>query len=248
VNRRIDLMTWPEIRRHLSAGRDTIVVAFGATEQHGPHLPLATDTLLGDELAARVAEQLDALVAPTIAIGCSSHHHAFAGTLSLTDSTFSAIVGDMVESFARSAFRRAVLLPSHGGNFAPLAAALAAVPQYPDLHVDALCDLSLLANLPVHAEREEGIAVGEGGLHGGEWETSLLLASDPDSVRMSDAEPGYVGSPDEALAAVFDHGVHTISSNGVIGDPRSADRERGERYWAYITTSVLDVLGGDASD
>ena len=59
-------MTWPEIRRHLDAGRDTIVAAFGATEQHGPHLPLATDTLLGDQIAARVADQLDALVAPTI--------------------------------------------------------------------------------------------------------------------------------------------------------------------------------------
>ena len=241
-------MTWPEIRRHLDAGRDTIVAAFGATEQHGPHLPLATDTLLGDQIAARVADQLDALVAPTIPIGCSSHHQAFAGTLSLTDSTFSAIVGDLVESFARSGFHRAILLPSHGGNFAPLAAAVAVLPRYPGLHVDALSDLSVLASLPVHGEREEDISVGEGGLHGGEWETSLLLASDPDSVRMSQAEAGYVGPPHEALAAVFDYGVHTISSNGVIGDPRSADRERGERYWAYIITTILDVLGGTASD
>jgi creatinine amidohydrolase len=246
VNRRIDLMTWPEIRCHLDVGRDTIVVAFGATEQHGPHLPLATDTLLGDQRAARVAEQLGALVAPTISVGCSSHHQAFAGTLSLTDSTFSGIVGDIVESFARSGFHRAILLPSHGGNFAPLGAAVAVLPQYPDLQVDTLSDLSVLASLPVHGEREEDIPVGEGGLHAGEWETSLLLASDPDSVRMSDAEAGYVGPPPEALAAVFDSGVHAISSNGVIGDPRRADRERGERYWAYITATILDVLGGTA--
>ena len=65
---------------------------------------------------------------------------------------------------------------------------------------------------------------------------------------MSQAEAGYVGPPHEALAAVFDHGVHAISSNGVIGDPRSADRERGERYWVYITATILDVLGGPASD
>jgi len=113
MNRWIAQLPWPEIRTHVQAGRRTIVVAFGATEQHGPHLPLATDTLLGDELARRVAERLDALIAPTVTIGCSSHHLAFAGTLSLTDETFAAVVRDLVDSFARSGFERAVLLPSH---------------------------------------------------------------------------------------------------------------------------------------
>ncbi len=78
MNRRIAELPWPEIRAHVQAGRRTIVVAFGATEQHGGHLPLATDTLLGDELAHRVAERLDALIAPTVTIGCSAHHLAFA--------------------------------------------------------------------------------------------------------------------------------------------------------------------------
>ena len=105
-------------------GRDTVVIAFGATEQHGPHMPLAVDALLGDHLAQLVADRLEAFVAPTVRIGCSSHHLDFPGTLSLEDETFHAIVADVVSSLARGGFARVIILPTHGGNFAPLAAAL----------------------------------------------------------------------------------------------------------------------------
>src|SRR5438067_13868653 len=119
----LDRMTWPEVKAEIDAGRDTIVIAFGATEQHGPHLPLATDALLGDHLAALVADRLDAFVAPTVRIGCSEHHLEFPGTLSVAEDTFHELVADLVRSLARGGFRRVVLLPTHGGNFAPLAAA-----------------------------------------------------------------------------------------------------------------------------
>jgi len=72
----LDRMTWPEVKAAQQAGHDTVVVAFGATEQHGPHLPLATDALIGDHLSRLVAERLDAFRAPTIRIGCSEHHLA----------------------------------------------------------------------------------------------------------------------------------------------------------------------------
>ncbi len=243
MNRRIAELPWPEIRAHVQAGRRTIVVAFGATEQHGPHLPLATDTLLGDELARRVAERLDALIAPTVPIGCSAHHLAFAGTLSLTDETFAAVVRDLVDSFARPGFERAVLLPSHGGNYAPLQKAVETLPEHAAMRVDALTDLGTLVMLPLHGAEEEDIPLGEGGLHAGEWETSLLLASHPQAVHMDKAEPGFVGNPEEALSAVFDSGVDAISANGVIGDPRRSHPQRGERYWTFVTEAVLERIG-----
>jgi creatinine amidohydrolase len=120
----LDRMTWPEVRAEQERGRDTVVLALGATEQHGPHMPLATDALLGDHLARAVADRLEAFLAPTVRIGCSQHHLEFPGTLSLSESTFRAVVADIMRSLARGGFRRAVLLPTHGGNFAPLAAAL----------------------------------------------------------------------------------------------------------------------------
>src|SRR5690348_11891152 len=115
----LDRCRWPEVQALIAAGRDTVVVALGATEQHGPHLPLATDALIGDHLAALIADRLDAFVAPTVRIGCSSHHLGFPGTLSVSDDTFGAVVGDIVRSLARGGFRRVILLPTHGGNFAP---------------------------------------------------------------------------------------------------------------------------------
>src|SRR3954451_17516400 len=94
----LDKLTWPEVQAELEAGRDTVVVAFGATKQHGPHMPLATDALIGDELARSVADLIDAFVAPTVRVGCSAHHLDFPGTLPLEDSTFHVIVGDLVRS------------------------------------------------------------------------------------------------------------------------------------------------------
>src|SRR5205823_622708 len=126
------------------AGRDTVVVAFGATEQHGPHLPLATDALLGDHLARLVADRLDAFMAPTVRIGCSEHHLAFPGTLSISEDTFHAIVADVVRSLARGGFRRVVLLPTHGGNFRPLAAALETLGDVDGLEISALTDFGAL--------------------------------------------------------------------------------------------------------
>src|SRR6058998_3205169 len=110
----LDTLTWPDVEAELRAGRDTVVVAFGATEQHGRHLPLATDALLGDHLARRLAERLDAFVAPTVRVGCSSHHLAFPGTLSVEEETFHRLVGDLVRSLAWAGFRRVVLVPTHG--------------------------------------------------------------------------------------------------------------------------------------
>ena len=102
----LDRLTWPEVKAAIETGRDTVVIAFGATEQHGPHLPLATDALLGDHLARVIADRLDAFVAPTVRLGCSEHHLAFPGTLSLSVTTFHGVVADLVRSLARGGFRR----------------------------------------------------------------------------------------------------------------------------------------------
>jgi creatinine amidohydrolase len=140
----LDRLTWPEVQAELEAGRDTVVIALGATEQHGRHMPLATDALLGDQLAREVAERIDAFLAPTLRIGCSSHHLDFPGTLSLDDETFHAVVADLVRSLARGGFHRVVLLPTHGGNFAPLAAALEKLGDVEGVSVVALTDLTAL--------------------------------------------------------------------------------------------------------
>jgi creatinine amidohydrolase len=235
-------MTWPEIRAEQERGRDTVVVAFGATEQHGPHMPLATDALLGDHLARLVADSLDAFVAPTVRFGCSEHHLAFPGTLSLSESTFHGIVADVVRSLARGGFARVVLLPTHGGNFGPLAAALEQLGTPTEIEVRALTDLSTLFTIARLGAEEHGVPLGEGGIHAGEWETSMLMAIHPELVHADRGEPGYTGDPQAAIGAIFGGGVHTVAQNGVIGDPRRASPEHGARYWDEVLQVTLAAI------
>lgn len=238
----LDRMTWPEIRAELEAGRDTVVVAFGATEQHGPHLPLATDALIGDHLAALIADRLDAFVAPTVRLGCSEHHLEFPGTLSLSETTFHAVVADVVRSLARGGFRRIVMLPTHGGNFRPLAAALETLGPVDGVEIHALTDLGALFAIAQAGEQEHGVALGEGGLHAGEWETSMMLSVHPELVRLDRREAGYTGDMESALGAIFGAGVHSVAANGVIGDPAQASVEHGARYWEMVETITLAAV------
>ncbi len=239
----LDRMSWPEVKAEQARGRDTVVIAFGATEQHGPHLPLATDALLGDHLARGVAERMDAFAAPTVRIGCSEHHLEFPGTLSIGEETFHRVVADIVRSLARGGFARVVLLPTHGGNFGPLATALELLGPVEGIEIRALTDLSALFKLAQLGAEEFGVSLGQGGVHAGEWETSMLMAIHPDLVRLERGEAGYTGDPQAAIGAIFGAGVHTVAANGVIGDPAEASAEHGSRYWEEVLTIVLDAVG-----
>ena len=238
----LDKLSWPEVEAELHRGRDTVVVAFGATEQHARHLPLATDALIGDHLARLVADRLDAFVAPTVRVGCSAHHLDFPGTLSLGEQTFHAVVADLVRSLARAGFRRLVLLPTHGGNFAPLAAALEELGELPGTTVVALTDLGVLLEIARTGEREHGVALSDGGLHAGEWETSMLLYIHPELVHMERAEAGYTGDLQQGIGRMFESGVKALSENGAIGDPSQASAEHGERYLEVALELVLEQI------
>jgi creatinine amidohydrolase len=238
----MDRMTWMEIRAEQERGRSTVVLAFGATEQHGPHLPLATDALIGDHLARLVAERLDAFLAPTVRLGCSEHHLEFPGTISISQETFHSLVSDIVSSLARGGFRRVVLLPTHGGNFGPLAEAIQALGLDPGIEVRALTDVTALLAIARVGDAEHGVPMGAGGLHAGEWETSMMQAIHPDMVRSDLRESGYTGDPQEAIGALFGQGTHAVAQNGVIGDPARSSAEHGERYWDEVLRITLETV------
>ncbi len=239
---KLDEESWVAVKAEIEAGRDVVVMALGATEQHGPHMALATDALIGDHLAAEIAERLDAFLAPTLRIGCSEHHVGFAGTISLQSETYYAVIADVVSSLLRGGFRRIVLLPTHGGNFAPLATALERLPGRERERVVALTDLGVLFEIARLGEREHGVSLAEGGLHAGEWETSMLLAIRPELVRMDRAEAGFTGDMEQAVGAIFSDGVAAISQNGAIGDPRGSSPSHGERYWNAVVELVLEQV------
>lgn len=237
-------MTSAQVRAELGRGRSTVVVPFGAVEQHGPHLPLDTDAVLADRLGPLLAERLDALCAPTIRIGCSQHHLAFAGTLSLRPQTLQMIVHDLVDSLARHGCRRVVLLATHGGNEPPLQEAGAASRR--DGVSVLIPSLRVAVGAVLAVARPSGVPPGEAGGHAGELETSLMPALAPDLVRKTAmTEPGYTGPLDDAAAKVlFNDGVGALAANGVLGDPRGASSDAGHAY----VTAFLDAIERQLDD
>jgi creatinine amidohydrolase len=244
----LEEMTWQDVANVIEAGRRTVVVAVGAVEQHGPHLPLLVDASRGDRLAVEVARRLgSAVVAPTIRVGCSEHHMAFAGTLTLRRSTLEAICLDYAVSLARHGFERVCFVPSHGGNFGPLADMLddlrAAVA--PECRVDAYTDLVGFVDFWVAGVREtaEGLEGRVGG-HADIAETSEMLCIRPDLVRMANAEAGYIQAFDQALMQrIFREGFRAVTPNGVLGDARGATVEIGEACIAHAADGIARALG-----
>lgn len=228
-------LSWPEVRDALGEGYDTIIVAAGSIEQHGPHLPEMTDTLIGTALVRAIVTRLPmALQGPTISIGCSEHHMTFPGTVTLSHETFIAVVRDVARSLARHGFKTVVFIPSHGGNFAPLKEAVAGLSDdLAGVQVLAFTDLlGFVAVMNTTAARF-GVTPEIAGAHAGEAETAIDLHLRPDLVRMDAAEEGYVGPFDAAVSAtIFRDGMPAVTKNGILGDARPATAAHGAAYLA----------------
>jgi creatinine amidohydrolase len=248
--RLLEEMSWPEVERALADGRTTVVVAVAAIEQHGPHLPLLVDAARGDRLALEVATRLgdEAVVAPTIRVGCSEHHMSFPGTISLRRSTLEAICMDYCVSLARHGFRRICLVPSHGGNFGPLSDMLddlrAAVA--PECDVLAYTDLIGFMDVWTEAVRAASGPTDHVGGHADVAETSEMMVIRPDLVREDRLAAGYVGGTDPAVfQRIFAQGLRAVTDNGILGDAHGATPEIGRRCIERAADAVARAFRAD---
>jgi creatinine amidohydrolase len=200
-------LAWPEVAERATAGA-VLAVPLGATEQHGPHLPLATDTDIAVALCRRLASaRPDVLIAPAVAYGSSGEHAGFAGTLSIGQAAIEQLVLELGRS-ATKTFRHVLFVSAHGGNAAPVSRA-----------VEALRSRS--RDVTLFQPRWEGDP------HAGHHETALLLALDPERVRMDRAVPGDTRPLAMLMPQLTAHGVRAVSETGVLGDPTAATAARG---------------------
>jgi creatinine amidohydrolase len=245
---------WSEVTstdlRATDMARVMAVLPFAATEQHGPHLPLGTDTFIMHGYLARVLQRLPpdlpVLFLPVQAIGASQEHSAFAGTLSLTDQAALDAWAALGESVARAGCRKVVLLNSHGGNSALIER----------LALDLRVRQRLLAvtaswsrfGYPDGLFAPEEVAHG---IHAGEIETSLMLAFRPDLVRMDEAKDFVPASRDferdfawlrTGRPAGFGWMAQDLSSSGAIGNATAATAEKGEAAADYGATAFIELL------
>src|SRR4051794_30525520 len=193
-------MSYPEVEQALGAGHRSALIAVGAIEQHGAHLPLATDTLIATETARRVAESMPhLLLGPTLPVGVSTHHLAFPGTLSISESCFQDQVAACVASLGAHGVERVFVFSGHGGNFEPLARLARDVGgMIGDTAIVPFSDLRTFLEVFHSVSAQDRITPEESGVHAGEWETSIMLAIHPELVRMHEAEAGFCGAFDAA--------------------------------------------------
>lgn len=230
--RRLADRPWPDV------GRPVLLVPLGSTEQHGPHLPLDTDTTVASVVCNGLAERLagtgvDAVVAPAIAYGASGEHQDFPGTISIGTEALTML---LVE-YARSACEwaaRVVFVNGHGGNVEALTAA---VPKL-------IAEGRAVAWLPCATDVP-------GDPHAGRTESSLMLATDPTRVRAERIAAGNDAPLAELMADLRAGGVRRVSPSGVLGDPRGANAEEGAglldaivaHAWSRLSTGAVDGRG-----
>jgi len=223
----IERMTWIEVRDRVAAGSTTVILPTGGTEQNGAHMVLGKHNIIVTETARRIAQELgNALVAPVLAytpegsIEPKSGHMAYAGTISVPDAVFSAVLEAAAASFKAHGFKTIVLLGDSGPNQAPqkaLAAKLTAAWKDSGVQV-------VNAGTYYTANGGETYLLGQGetaatiGTHAGIRDTSELMALDANAVRLALAKP---------------------DSDGVTGDPRRASPERGQKLLALKVAAAL---------
>lgn len=233
--------SWPEVETALEEGTRTAIVAVSSVEQHGPHLPLIMDALAGDELSRRIAEELgDAFAAPTIRPGCSGHHIEFPGTITISAETLMNLIRSYCRSLDAHGFEHIVLVPTHGGNFAPVNTVAPEIARKINANVISLANLDEHMALTNEGLREGGVEYEEPVIHAGAAETAIVLAVDEGLVRTDELEVGREG--EISTSRLLSEGFKAITRNGVLGDPRKATREAGEAILQKVTTVYVERI------
>lgn len=245
-------MSWVEIEQAIKDGKTTVIVVSGAIEQHGPHLPTGTDTFLGYEVAQRAARQLgNTLVAAVIRPCLSEHHMGFSGSLTLSWETYNEVLSDYCESLSNCGFMDIVLASSHGGNNAVMTAVTPDIARkfYGKVNIHLVDYLALCSEDEMAYLKDLGISRGKAGVHAGYGETSEMLVAQPDLVKMESAEGGLDDEsfydPQKIARSQIDsfiHGIKHFSKNGILGDPRGANPETGEKLLQMAAGTFAEAI------
>ena len=213
-------------------GQSILAFPFGSCEQHGPHMPLNTDTRIAESAAESLAKQRpNVMIGPSVSIGASGEHQEFPGTLSIGNGALT----HMAVELGRSAlppdgselpqpFSAVLFINGHGGNVKALDEAVALL-------------VSESRRVAVWHPRVPG-----GDPHAGHTETSVMLHLHPDTVDMTLAEPGSAARFSEIGGQIATEGLQSVAPNGVLGDPTTANPSDGKRIFLAMVTDLISVL------
>lgn len=228
---------WPACRDFLRQ-HPYAILPLGATEQHGPHLPQNTDTVIAEALARRVAERSVGLVLPPLPLGYSWVWCDYPGSLTLSFDAFRAVIRDVARSLHRNGCRALMLLSAHGANPQPVKYTIRELADEMDMRLlnvfyPGLPDILSDADSPPWKRMN---------FHAEEFETSLMLHLRPDLVRMDLAVREYPPQSVDYEASNLPMGA--LSKSGVFGDPTVATAEKGERWFEACVERIVELWNG----
>jgi creatinine amidohydrolase len=240
-------MTWPEIEGKIK--QSIIVLPIGSTEQHGRHLPLGTDILIAYEVLLRALQRapidLNIIVAPPVSIGLSIEHLEFPGTLTMKDAeSLISYVKNICNNFVTYGARKIVIWNGHGGNTSSLMTVVRAVRR----ETGALVVMAQWFEMISPTDMSD-ITDTECHIHADETETSVMLYLFPELVQMTDAVKEL---PEDFLKSTYFKNLDgtpyvswltkDVSKSGVIGDPMTATREKGEKIVEAAINGTCNFL------
>jgi creatinine amidohydrolase/Fe(II)-dependent formamide hydrolase-like protein len=236
-------LTWPEVEKYLKKV-DLAILPVGAIEQHGPHLPLDTDSFDAEYLAKQVAAACSEprpLVLPLVPYGVSYHHEGFKGTISIQNDTLSKIVYEIGMGLARNGIKKIVIINGHGGNIPSLNFAAQMINR--DARIFVAVDSGETSDVDIYNMIETPNDV-----HAGEFETSTALAIRPELVKESMTRKSVPEFSSRYLNFTSKRGVSwyvytkRISETGVLGDPTKADAEKGKKMWKIMIAHLVSFI------
>jgi creatinine amidohydrolase len=234
-------LTWPEVKTLIP---DTpVLVPVAATEQHGPHMPIFTDSLLLGEIVRRAHEILTnrVLITPLMWLGNSDHHLDFAGTLSARPRVYLELLNGIIDDLLHHGFRRILIINGHGGNDVPGKQAIYEARQRYRNRSDLLLLFATYWALAEEPQRSHPDLHQTRMGHACEWETSMMLRLRPELVR------NHLGTPAVPFGKPFEPAsrgwiMTDRSSPGHVGDPTIATPEKGEALFASFTAGLVAMV------
>ncbi|MCP4492627.1 MAG: creatininase family protein [Gammaproteobacteria bacterium] len=240
--------TWPEVEAYLDRSKG-IIVPIGSTEQHGPNGMVGTDAICPETIAFGVAESIEVLIAPTLALGQAHHHLGFPGTIALRPSTLMAVLVDVVRSLYRQGFRHIYFLNGHGGNIATIDAAFQEIYAQSTFGDANLPGLQLLLRNWYMAESvgklSKQLFGNQEGSHATPSEVSLTFYAHPDKVKTVTMSPEIA-----ANGTIRDANDYRAQfPDGRIGsNPALATVEAGEQLFKACVAEVVEDYRGFVSE
>ena len=245
-------MIWDQLTSRQLGSLDSaipVILPVSATEQHGPHLPLATDRMIGEHFCRKIDAEIKdkVLILPSVSVGCSWHHMDFAGTLSVKHDTFIRQVEDILSTVAHHGFVNMIIFNSHGGNIAVGQLLMEKLgTKFSKGHIVMVTWWKLISEVLFDLDES-----GPGGVgHAGEFETSLMMHIAPELVHHELIEEvknikSFDWAETDMLRgskASLYRSMKEMTSNGAFGDPSAASEEKGRKIAELVTSAMKKII------